>query len=424
MNAAQTLPRVPTLPKLWNLQNWRMGQKLLAAFLTAVLAPLLVTSIIAVQTSRDALLAQGSASLIVHSTNTATDIDQYMISHREDIAAISKLSQLSVYLANPQDSAAMATALRELQAMAKKTDYESIAIMNSEGTIVLSTSESDIGSQLAFRPYFLEAMKGTDYVSDPSVSVVTNRPAIFFSSPIRDASGKIVGVVRSRLSLDGIWHFVEKDKDAAGPGTAGILLDENGIRLAHSLSLGNRDELQNTVLYRAIAPVPAAAAKAIVDEKRFGQATSETVQVVPLPEVANALVSPGVKTFETTADKSTERHFASIAALTVKPWRYVIMTPMSTFTGAADTLRLYFMIAAIIVATLTVAGVILMARSITRPIVHLTKVADRISLGDLTAKIEIDQKDEIGELAEAVSRMQTSLQGAINRLRARRTPLP
>ncbi len=48
----------------------------------------------------------------------------------------------------------------------------------------------------------------------------------------------------------------------------------------------------------------------------------------------------------------------------------------------------------------------------------------RADLGDLTAKIEVNRKDEIGELAEAVSRMQTSLQGAINRLRARRTPMP
>jgi methyl-accepting chemotaxis protein len=49
---------------------------------------------------------------------------------------------------------------------------------------------------------------------------------------------------------------------------------------------------------------------------------------------------------------------------------------------------------------------------------------DVLTMGDLTAKIEINQKDEIGELAEAVSRMQASLQGAINRLRARRTPMP
>lgn len=60
------------------------------------------------------------------------------------------------------------------------------------------------------------------------------------------------------------------------------------------------------------------------------------------------------------------------------------------------------------------------ARSITQPISQLSRVADRLSLGELDAQIEIDSKDEVGELAESISRMQVSLQAAIERLRARR----
>ena len=57
----------------------------------------------------------------------------------------------------------------------------------------------------------------------------------------------------------------------------------------------------------------------------------------------------------------------------------------------------------------------------TNPIVHLTQVADRISLGELDMEIGLNRKDEIGELAEALSRMQASLQATMERLRARRT---
>lgn len=64
--------------------------------------------------------------------------------------------------------------------------------------------------------------------------------------------------------------------------------------------------------------------------------------------------------------------------------------------------------------------VVTVARSISRPITHLSRVADRLSLGELDARIEIDSKDEIGELAESISRMQASLQAAIERLRSRR----
>jgi HAMP domain-containing protein len=70
---------------------------------------------------------------------------------------------------------------------------------------------------------------------------------------------------------------------------------------------------------------------------------------------------------------------------------------------------------------LTILVAFLIARGVTRPVTQLTEVADRISLGELNAKIQINRKDEIGELAEAIRRMQTSLQAAIERLRARRT---
>jgi len=60
------------------------------------------------------------------------------------------------------------------------------------------------------------------------------------------------------------------------------------------------------------------------------------------------------------------------------------------------------------------------ARGITAPLLQLADVADRISLGELNAKIRINRRDEIGALAEALRRMQVSLQTAIERLRAKR----
>ena len=47
-------------------------------------------------------------------------------------------------------------------------------------------------------------------------------------------------------------------------------------------------------------------------------------------------------------------------------------------------------------------------------------VADRISIGELEADIPRQSKDEIGELAEAISRMQDSIRLSIERLRRRR----
>lgn len=58
--------------------------------------------------------------------------------------------------------------------------------------------------------------------------------------------------------------------------------------------------------------------------------------------------------------------------------------------------------------------------SIVRPIRHLSDVADKISMGDMNATVDIKEKGEIGVLAQSIERMQTSVKAAIERLQKRR----
>jgi len=78
-------------------------------------------------------------------------------------------------------------------------------------------------------------------------------------------------------------------------------------------------------------------------------------------------------------------------------------------------------IAIVGLVTLLVAIVAAMSfsRRLTTPLKHLSDVADRISMGDLDASIRVQTRDEIGQLAESLRRMQISLRAAIMRLRRR-----
>jgi HAMP domain-containing protein len=60
------------------------------------------------------------------------------------------------------------------------------------------------------------------------------------------------------------------------------------------------------------------------------------------------------------------------------------------------------------------------ARRLTRKIRSLTDVAERISIGDMAIEIDTKSRDEIGDLAEAIDRMQDSIRLSIERLRRRR----
>ncbi len=77
-----------------------------------------------------------------------------------------------------------------------------------------------------------------------------------------------------------------------------------------------------------------------------------------------------------------------------------------------------------IILVLTAVGVTLsaiLARGIVRPILRLTHVADRISLGDLDAPIGVEGRDEIGDLARSLGRMRASLKAAMVRLSQNRS---
>jgi len=77
----------------------------------------------------------------------------------------------------------------------------------------------------------------------------------------------------------------------------------------------------------------------------------------------------------------------------------------------------------IIIGTIILAlvlGVIIalfLASIITKPIILGVKFAESLSIGDLTARIDIDQKDEIGVLAEALQTMRDQLSSVVQQVR-------
>ena len=91
-------------------------------------------------------------------------------------------------------------------------------------------------------------------------------------------------------------------------------------------------------------------------------------------------------------------------------------------TADALTLRAKMITIAILGATLLLIGLIVFiyGHRLTSKIRSLTEVADRISVGELGMEIETKSRDEIGELAEAIARMQDSIRLSIERLRRRR----
>jgi HAMP domain-containing protein len=99
-------------------------------------------------------------------------------------------------------------------------------------------------------------------------------------------------------------------------------------------------------------------------------------------------------------------------------------TPVKTLQKRADILTsttFRDVIIILVLATLLISIITFTyANRLSGNIRYLANIADRISLGELTAEMTLKSNDEIGILTEAINRMQVSIGMAMKRLRKRR----
>ena len=101
-------------------------------------------------------------------------------------------------------------------------------------------------------------------------------------------------------------------------------------------------------------------------------------------------------------------------------WALVLQQQDNEVFAALNRIRMFAL--TLLACTVLLVAIIawFSARAVVNPIMKLTDAAERMSLGELNVKIDIKSKDEIGLLAQAIGRMQTSLRLAMERLRKKR----
>jgi len=393
----------------------RFWQKVLAALFVVGVVPIALVSAVSINQTRSDLTALGVTNIQQRSTSTASAIDAYLASRLGDIVLVGKLPDIVRFGQNLTDPAARDAARSALTAAAARSpEYESVAVVDPNGTIVAASVKTDEGTSVKFREYFINALKGTPYVSDPSYSVITNRPALFFSAPVTD--GKVVyAVVRTRVNLAAVWDMVEADEGAVGIGAHGFLVDDYGIRIAVSETKGRRDQAES-LIYKPIAAIDSETVTKLVADKRFGTKTPDQLVIDPLPTLKSALdVLPKGKT--TTAQfaygAGPDEQRGVVTRLVAKPWAYVLAVPLTTYTKAADDAT-YNALSVVVIGLLLsfVIGVVL-TRSLVGPLRELVGEATAVSTGDVdlrVARFDTRSGDDITrEVASAFDRMLNAL---------------
>jgi methyl-accepting chemotaxis protein len=366
--------------------------KLLTFFLLMSLVPLALVSTIAYQKAKGSLQQMGNEMLADSTEKIMGKVDVLIGDRYDDIKA---------WAANDTIQAAFisgkyAAAINYLGQLEKSYDlYKEILLFDTSGNCVAASNMSIFNNpnfkrNQSDRAWFKHAMAGEIYVHDTYFSASINENAIGFTAPVKDSSGRIIGLIGSRISWSNIEKIVLEEGKVGATGYT-YLLNKEGEFIAHP----KKDKILKENLTKDQNPALAEIArKMIKGEKGVGFYSYDGVAKL--------------------ASYSPSKGFGDYKGL---GWSCASTLPEKELYAPVYSLRNIVIVVIILAALVIAVLAIVIARSIANPMIKGVAFAQAVAAGDLSGKLEVVTKDEVGDLANALNAMVTSLKEMVGRIR-------
>ncbi len=253
-------------------------------------------------------------------------------------------------------------------------------ILDTNGKVIASTDETQIGLDKSNRPYFL---KGRDFVTGTTAiyhSPVFNKPTMLIFAPISQLkTGELLGVVVERVNFEYLSATVKREC-ALLEGEEIYALDGEGNIIFGSMAwrfiisdISNSDFIKKCL------------------EGKSGNHMYKNCR--GLPVVGKCSWLP-VRECVLIVEISEKEAFKPIYRI-----------------------RNWFFGVSIVAVMVIICLVIIISRRISLPIMRLKDAADKVASGDLKIRVDVDTKDEIEFLANSFNQMVNELRESRSKLR-------
>ena len=394
--------------------------RLIASFLIVALIPLLLLAFLNTQTTEKALTDNAKQALSAAANETANRIDTFIDGNLNAVRVEAVLPGLARYLSltpkQRDDSPEMQLATETLNRLSRKDmlNVISYSLLDLNGKNVLDTYTPNIGKDESVQDYFknpvqtefpfVSSMKLWPTISDPDL--VT----LFFSSPVRNAKGDILGVLRVSYNATVVQQLVTRQTERAGAKSFAILLDENNIYLAHSTA--------PKLLFKSIVPLPSDVVNQLQQEGRLPNSPVNKLATneLKLKQALDNKQSYLIASLQATGNRVK---MIAIARLQYKPWSVLFAQPLVVALSPVrqqihQAMFLFAFIAGVVTIIAFAIGQVL-----TKPIIYLTNIVLQFTAGNLDIRAKISSKDEIGQLAKSFNNMALQLQTSFETLEQR-----
>lgn len=228
-------------------------------------------------------------------------------------------------------------------------------------------------ADLSDRGYFKEAMSGKSVLSNVIISRVTNSPVIILATPIKGFAGDVKAVLLARLDATMLSETTDNIK--YGQTGYSYIIDDKGVLIAHS----NR--------------------QFVLDQRNFLEEGKKDAQFARLSQMFQRMVK-GETGYDQYPFMGSDRFFG-FAPIEGTGWSIAVGAIQDDVL--ADVYKMGWMIGFASLAFFVVGIVIalVISRSILMPVRSCVNLLKDISEGegDLTKRLPVNSKDEIGQLA-------------------------
>lgn len=247
---------------------------------------------------------------------------------------------------------------------------------------LISQKDLNISKRSFFNPV-ITSMKRDVYNGLPSFSQFSNRWIIPFATPIFSRDGKPVGILFMQVYLDSVTRFI---KNIVHPDSTVFVIDQEGRLIAHS-----EKSIGETLLFAPFAVNAGVHQSFQAALKHMMAGEGGTLKIIYNEK-------PSYLTYKDIPEQTGNQNKWSIG---------VITNSEKIYADVSAEKHIIFVLSASLLLFAT-AGII--GWRIARPIQELTLTSISMSKGDFTKRVNINRKDEIGQLAHAFNEMATSIQ--------------
>jgi GAF domain-containing protein/HAMP domain-containing protein len=400
---------------LRQFREFSLRTKLISGFLLVALIPLGVTFLLNNRSTRQNLTNSANSALRSAAAATADNVDSFIADGLTEVLSAAQFHILQEYLdlspAERPGSETETVLYQDLRAIANRDPIyiTSVGLMDARGEDIADTFSADVSLDKSDRVWFTTTVEGgLPYVSPLEFSVASGQYSLYFTAPVRDTDGKIIGVLRVRYNADVLQKIIADAVENAGLQESAIdLFDENHIFLAITDA---PEEINKTV-----AVLPADKLAQLQAERRLPEGSAESLSVNE-PELEQRLNNASQQPVFTL---ESENEQAAVVALKNQPWvvlfaqnQDVFLAPLVAQTRASALL-------ALLIAGVVAAVGFFVAQTLSAPIIRLTAVAEEVAGGNLSAQARVESSDEIGALASTFNHMSARLKNTLDGLEQR-----